>query len=95
MNIGRGKVKPQAKVSARLQAKIQVGLPCDPGAKTPHSKAGGQGLIPSQGTSSPVLQLRVFMQELKIPHAARQMEDSECRNHDPVQPSKLIKINTY
>lgn len=49
MNIGRGKVKPQAKVSTHLQAKIQVGLPCDPGAKTPHSKAEGQGLIPDAG----------------------------------------------
>jgi len=31
--------------------------------------AGGPGLIPSQGTRSHMLQLRVHMPQLKIPHA--------------------------
>ena len=77
-----------------MKSKIQVGLPCDQGLRLHAPNAGGQGLIPGQGTSSHMLQLRVCMQELKIPRAARKMEDPECHNHDPVQPSKCIKINT-
>ena len=44
--------------------------------------AGGPGLIPGQGTSSHVPQLRVRMRQLKIPHAAT--EDPARGSEDPV-----------
>ena len=93
MNTGRGNVKPQAKVSARLSPRYKRDFPVIQGLRPHTPKPGGQGLIPGQGTSSHVLQLRVCMQELKIPRAARKMEDPEHGNHDPVHPSQLIKIN--
>ncbi|TEA30806.1 hypothetical protein DBR06_SOUSAS4110278, partial [Sousa chinensis] len=40
--------------------------------------AGGQGLIPGQGTRSHVPQLRVCMPQLNIPHAGN--EDPACCN---------------
>ena len=42
--------------------------------------AGGPGLIPAQGTRSHMLQLRVSMLQLKIPHAAS--KDATCHNED-------------
>ncbi|TEA24642.1 hypothetical protein DBR06_SOUSAS6310005, partial [Sousa chinensis] len=40
--------------------------------------AGGQGSTPGQGTTAHILQLRVRMAQLKIPHAAS--KDSACCN---------------
>ena len=42
--------------------------------------AGGQGLIPGQGTRSCMPQLRVHIPQLKIPHATPQIEDAACHN---------------
>ena len=49
-----------------------------------HSPNAG-GSIPGQETGSHMLQLRVYMPQLKIPHAAMKMEDPECCNQDPVK----------
>ena len=38
----------------------------------------GLGSIPGQGTRSHTLQLRVHVPQLKIPHAAANMEDPVC-----------------
>ena len=35
------------------------------------TKAGGLGLIPGQGTSAHMSQLRIHMLQLKIPHSPR------------------------
>ena len=40
--------------------------------------AGGLGLISGQGTRSHMLQLRVYMPQPKILHAAMKTEDPEC-----------------
>ena len=42
--------------------------------------AGGPGSIPGQGTRPHMLQPRVCMPQLKIPHAPAMTEDSECRD---------------
>ena len=47
---------------------------------------GGLGSIPGEGTRSHVLQLKVCMLQLKIPHAAMMIEDSTCLN-----PSRINK----
>ena len=47
---------------------------------------GGPGLIPGQGTRSHILQLRVCMLQLKIPHAAT--EDPIWRNEGPTHSNK-------
>ena len=39
--------------------------------------ARGLGSIPGQGTRSHILQLRVFMQQLKIPFAATKTQNSQ------------------
>ena len=51
-----------------------------PVAKTPPSQLRGPGSIPGQETRSHMLQLRVRMPQLKIPHAATKIEDPECCN---------------
>ena len=52
-----------------------------PVARTPHSpKAGGLGSIPGQGTRSHMLQPRVHMPQLKIPHPVMKIESPECRH---------------
>ena len=38
------------------------------------TNAGGLGLIPGQGTRSPMPQLRVRLPQPKIPHAAMEIE---------------------
>ena len=43
-------------------------------------KVGGLGSIPGQGTRSHMLQLRVYMLQLKIPHATKKTEDHTCCN---------------
>ena len=48
--------------------------------------AGDLGLILGQGTRSHMLQLRVFMLQLKVPHAATKIKGAVCRNEDLVQP---------
>ena len=45
----------------------------------------GLGLIPGQGTRSHVLNLRVYMPQLKIPHATMKIKNPMCCNWDPVQ----------
>ena len=40
--------------------------------------AEGLGLIPGQGTRFHMLQLRVSMQQLKIPNVAKRIEDPVC-----------------
>ena len=42
--------------------------------------AGGPGSIPSQETRSHVLQVRVCMPQLQIPHAAMKSDDPECQS---------------
>ena len=44
--------------------------------------------MPGQGTRSHMLQLRVRMLQLEIPHAATKTEDTACHNQGPVQPNK-------
>ena len=51
-------------------------VPDGPVAKTPN--AGGPGSIPGQGTRFHVLQLRVHMPELKIPHTANKSGVCVC-----------------
>ena len=48
-----------------------------PVAKTPCSQRRGPGLVPGQGTSSHMLQLRVCMLQLKIPRAATETPHSQ------------------
>ena len=48
--------------------------------------AGDLGLILGQGTRSHMLHLRVFMLQLKVPHAATKIKGAVCRNEDLVQP---------
>ena len=57
--------------------------------------AEGPRSIPGQRASSHMLQLRVCKLKLKIPHAAKTMEDSMCHNPNLAQPSEIqqIKIN--
>ena len=47
-------------------------------------------MIPGQRTRSRVLQLRVHMLQLKIPHVAMNIKDPTCCNQDPVLPDKLV-----
>ena len=42
--------------------------------------AVGLGLIPDQGTRSCKPQLRIYMLQLKIPHAITKTENPTCRN---------------
>ena len=42
--------------------------------------AGGPGSIPGQGTRSHMLQLRVCMPQLKIPHATVKIKEPTCHN---------------
>ena len=44
-------------------------FPGGPVAKTPCFQSRGPGSIPGQGTRSHMLELRVHMPQLKIPHA--------------------------
>ena len=53
--------------------------------------AGGLGLIPGQGTRSHMLQLRVCMPPLKIPHAAMKMEDPGTKTRHS-QIDKFFKV---
>ena len=41
-------------------------------------------MIPRQGTRSHIMQLRVRMSQLKIPHAATMIEDPLCHSEDLV-----------
>ena len=45
-------------------------FPSGPVARTPHSQCKGTGSIPGQGTRSHMLELGVYMPQLKIRHAA-------------------------
>ena len=49
-------------------------------------KAGGAGLIPSQGTRSHRPQRRICRLWLKVPQAATKVWDPACHNEDPAQP---------
>ena len=55
-------------------------FPSKPLVKTLPSNAGAVGSIPGQGTRPHMLQPRVCMPQLKIPHAPAMTEDSECRD---------------
>ena len=55
------------------------------------SDAGDLGLIPGQGTRSHMLQLRVCMPPLKIPHAAMKMEDPGTKTRHS-QIDKFFKV---
>ena len=49
-------------------------------------KEGDPGLLPGQGTRSHMLQLRVYMSQLKILHAST--KDPTHQNEGPMQPNK-------
>ena len=59
-------------------------FPGGPVAKTSHSHAGAPGLIPAQGARSHVPQLRLFVLQLKVPHAATK-----------IQHRQINKINIF
>ena len=59
-------------------------FPAGPEDKTPRSQCRGPGSIPSWGTRSHMLQLRVHMPQLKIPHASTK---------DPTQHNKDQRSN--
>ena len=46
-------------------------------------------MIPGQGNRSHIMQLRVRMPHLKIPHAATMIEDPVCHNEDLV--AQMVK----
>ena len=63
----------------RLKAKSPGGFPGGPVAGRLHAAdAEGPGSIPGQGTRSHMLQLRVAMPQLKIPHGTVKMADPTC-----------------
>ena len=57
------------------------GLPCGPVAKTVFSQCGGSDSTPGQGTRSHMLQLRVFIPQLKILHAATKTPHSQINKY--------------
>ena len=64
---------------------VQWMRPCALNAKEP-------GSIPDEGIRSHMLQMRLNMLQLKIPHAPRKIEDPMWCNLDLVQPNKEINI---
>lgn len=64
---------------------VQWMRPCALNAKEP-------GSIPDEGIRSHMLQMRLNMLQLKIPHARRKIEDPMWCNLDLVQPNKEINI---
>ena len=50
--------------------------------------AVGPGLIPSQGTKSQMLHVRVHRMQLKIPQATVKIDDPKCPNQDLAQSNK-------
>ena len=57
-------------------------------AETSHSHAGAPGLIPAQGARSHVPQLRVFVLQLKVPHATTKIQHRQINKIN-------IKKNPY
>ena len=56
------------------------------------ANAGGLGSIPGQGTRSHMLQLRVHMPQLKIPHAAMKTKNPTTKTlHSQINTNKKLK----
>ena len=66
-------------------------FPGGPGgvAKTPPN-GGGRGSVPGQGIKFHTPQLRVYVLQLMILHAAVKIKDPKCQNRGSVQPNQYI-----
>ena len=64
-------------------------LPSNPWPRVWVPKAGGLDMITGQATRSHLMQLRVQMPQLKIPHAAMMIEYPACHNEDLV--AQMVK----
>ena len=65
-----------------------------PAAKTPCSQGRGPGLIPGQGTSSHLLQLKVCTLQLKIPRAATETRHSQMNKQTNIKGKKGIIVES-
>ena len=65
-----------------------------PVAKTPCSQCRGPGLIPGQGTSSHILQLRVCMLQLKVPRAATETRHSQMNKQTDIKGKKELIVES-
>ena len=72
---GKGKKKNKTPLMRRYGSSLMVQW-----LRLHTPNAGVLGLIPSQGTRSHMLQLRIHTLQVKIPRAVKKTEDPECCN---------------
>ena len=65
-----------------------------PVAKTPCSQRRSPGLIPGQGTSSHMLQLRVCMLQRKVPRAATETRHSQMNKQTDIKGKKELIVES-